>query len=110
LIAARVADVHGIAYDRELLLCASFLHDSDLYGSAGTGDVYVKDSAGYARRTLAPFGSPDERLQVCLDACEPHHAFRTRWWMATEVELGRRSDLVEVYPEVTGFGISLGRR
>src|SRR3954447_7302074 len=28
LIAERIADMRGVAYDRELLLCASFLHDS----------------------------------------------------------------------------------
>ena len=105
LIAERIADVRGIPYDRELLLCASFLHDSGLYGAASTGDVYIKDSARYARRTLEPFGWPDKRLRVCLDACEQHHAFTTRWWMATEVELVRRADLVEVYPELRRFGI-----
>ena len=95
----------GISYDRELLLCASFLHDSGLYDTANTGDVYINDSARYARRTLEPFGWPEKRLRVCLDACEQHHAFTTRWWMATEVELVRRSDLVEVYPELRRFGI-----
>jgi len=105
LIAERIADMRRIPYDRELLLCASFLHDSGLYGPASTGDVYIKDSARYARRTLAPLAWPDERLRVCLDACEQHHAFTTRWWMATEVELVRRSDLVEVYPELRRFGI-----
>jgi len=51
------------------------------------------------------FGWPDERLRVCLDACEQHHAFTTRWWMAAEVELVRRADFVEVYPELRRFGI-----
>jgi hypothetical protein len=49
LIAERIADVRGVAYDRELLLCASSLHDSGLYGPASTGDVYIKDSVRYAR-------------------------------------------------------------
>src|SRR3954454_226245 len=105
LIAERIADTRGVAYDSEVLLCATFLHDSGLYGAASTGDVYIKDSARYARRTLEPFGWPDERLRVCLDACEQHHALTTRWWMATEVELFRRADLVEVYPELRRFGI-----
>src|SRR4051794_712983 len=56
LIAERIADTRAIPCDRELLLCACFLHDSGLYGPAGTGDVYIKDSARYARRTLEPFG------------------------------------------------------
>ena len=40
----------------------SFLHDSGLYDPASTGDVYIKDSARYARRTLEPFGWSDERV------------------------------------------------
>jgi HD superfamily phosphodiesterase len=81
LIAERLADTGGVAYDRELLLCASFLHDAGLYGPASTGDVYIKDSARYARRTLEPFRWPKERLRFCLGACEQHHAFTTRWSM-----------------------------
>src|SRR5436305_14790995 len=92
LIAERIADVRGIPYDRELLLCASFLHDSGLYDAASTGDVYIKDSARYARRTLERYGWPEERLRVCQHACEHHHALTTRGWMATEVELLRPSD------------------
>src|SRR4051794_25027106 len=100
LIAERIADTRHIPYDRELLLCASFLHDAGLYRAASTGDVYIKDSARYARRTLEPFGWPEERVRKCMDACEQHHAFTTRWWMATEVELVRRADFVEVLPEL----------
>src|SRR4029079_2378266 len=65
----------------------------------------VRVASVSARRLREPFGWSDERLRVCLDACEQHHAFTTRWWMATEVELVRRSDLVEVYPELRRFGI-----
>ena len=105
LIAERLADTRGLAYDREVLLCASFLHDAGLYGPASSGDVYIKDSARYARRTLEPLGWPEERLRVCIDACEQHHALTSRWWMPNEVELVRRSDLVEVLPELVRFGI-----
>jgi hypothetical protein len=45
------------------------------------------------------------RLRACVDACEQHHAFTARWWMPNEVELVRRSDLVEVLPELVRFGI-----
>ena len=41
LIAERIADDRGISYDRELLLCASFLHDAGLYDAASTGDRAV---------------------------------------------------------------------
>src|SRR3954451_21884444 len=105
LIAERMADTRGIAYDRELLLCASFLHDSGLYGPASSGDVYIKDSGRYARRTLEPLGWSEERLRTCVDACEQHHAFTARWGLPNEVELVRRSDLVEVLPELVRFGI-----
>ena len=73
-------------------------------GISGTY-VYIKDSARYARRTLEPFGWSESRVRVCLDACEQHHAFRPRWSMGNEVELVRRSDLVEVLPELVRFGI-----
>jgi hypothetical protein len=56
LIAERLADTRGIAFDREVLLCASFLHDAGLYGPASSGDVYIKDSGRYAGRTLEPLG------------------------------------------------------
>src|SRR3954454_23890011 len=105
LIAERLADTRGIAYDRELLLCASFLHDAGLYGPASSGDVYIKDSGRYARRTLEPLGWSEERLRTCVDACEQHHAFTPRCWLPNEVELVRRSDLVEVLPELVRFGI-----
>src|SRR4051812_43103826 len=36
LIPGRIAHTPGIPYDRELLLCGGFLHDSRLYGPART--------------------------------------------------------------------------
>ena len=50
------------------MLCASFLHDAGLYGPASSGDVYIKDSGRYARRTLEPLGWSEERLRACVDA------------------------------------------
>lgn len=105
LIAERIADTRSIRYDRELLLCASFLHDAGLYPAASSGDVYIRDSVRYARQTLEPLGWSAERLQLLLDACEQHHAFRSRWVMGAEVELVRQSDLVEVVPELVRRGI-----
>jgi hypothetical protein len=87
LIAERLADPRGIVYDREVLLCACFLQDTGLYGPASSGDVYIKDSARYARPTLEPLGWPEERLRVCIDACEQHHALTARWWMPTRSSL-----------------------
>ena len=52
LIAERLADTGGVAYDRELLLCASFLHDAGLYGPASTG----------TSTSRTPRATPVERL------------------------------------------------
>ena len=38
LIAERLADTRGVGYDREVLLCASFLHDAGLYDPASSGE------------------------------------------------------------------------
>jgi HD superfamily phosphodiesterase len=75
------------ALDRELLLCACWLHDAGLY--TPSHDPYVTEGARLAARVLAPFGWPPERLQRCMDACEQHHAPRSRLAMGLEVELVR---------------------
>jgi hypothetical protein len=67
-IAGRLAG--GRAFDRELLLCACWLHDARLY--IPSHDPYVTEGARLADRVLAPFGWPPERLQRCMDACEQH--------------------------------------
>jgi hypothetical protein len=91
------------AFDRELLLCACWLHDAGLE-TAGSAP-YVTEGALLAERVLAPFGWPAERLQRCMDACEQHHAVRSRAAMGLEVELVRRSDLVDVSAGVLRFGL-----
>jgi HD domain len=105
LIAERMAADRGLEVDRELLLCAAFLHDAGLYPSATTGDVYVADSRRLAERILAPFGWEEARLARCLDAIEQHHSPRSRWDWGTEVELVRRSDLVDVSRGAVSFGV-----
>lgn len=105
LIAQELAARARSDIDRELLLCAAFLHDAGIYGSASTGDVYVSDSRRLGERTLAPFAWTPERLARCLDAIEQHHAMRPRWHMGTEVELMRRADLVDVAPRLVRFGL-----
>jgi hypothetical protein len=105
LIAERLTEAIPAAVDRELLLCAALLHDAGLYPGVSTGDVYVTDSRRLAERTLAPFGWPHERLARCLDAVEQHHALRSRQGWGAEVELVRRSDLVDVTRGVAAFGL-----
>lgn len=106
LIAERMAADRGLEVDRELLLCATFLHDAGLYPGVTTGDVYTTDGKRLAERTLAPFGWEPARLARCLDAIEQHHAQRSRWDWGAEVELVRRSDLVELSGGLINFGVS----
>jgi hypothetical protein len=96
LIAERIADMRGVAYDRELLLCASFLHDSGLYGPASTGDVYIKDSARYARRTLEPLGWPEHRLRVCLDGLRAAPCVQNAVVAAQRGGLGTQRECLEM--------------
>jgi hypothetical protein len=108
LIAERLGEQEhpgAAAVDRELLLCAALVHDAGRYPGVATGDVYVTDSLRLAERTIAPFGWPAERLARCLDAVEQHHATRSRWDWGAEVELIRRSDLVDVTRGLVAFGL-----
>ena len=108
LIAERMAADRTSDVDRELLLCATLLHDAGLYPSVTTGDVYVTDSRRLAERTLAPFGWDPGRLAKCLDAIEQHHSTRSRWDWGTEVELVRRSDLTDVTRGLVRFAVDRG--
>jgi hypothetical protein len=100
-IAERLASER--AFDRELLLCACWLHDVGLF--TPSRDPYVTEGARLAARVLGPFGWPPERLQRCMDACEQHHAPRSRMAMGLEVELVRQSDLVDVTAGLVNFGL-----
>jgi HD domain len=90
-------------FDREVLLCACWLHDLGL--STLSHDPYVTEGARLAARVLEPFGWPPERLQRCMDACEQHHAPRSRIALGLEVELVRQSDLVDVTAGLVNFGL-----
>jgi predicted metal-dependent HD superfamily phosphohydrolase len=94
------------AFDRELLLCACWLHDVGLF--TDSRDPYVTEGARLAARVLEPFGWPSERLQRCMDACEQHHAPRSRMAMGLEVELVRQADLVDVTAGLVNFGLDRG--
>jgi HD domain len=93
----------GRTVDRELLLCACWLHDLGLFTKSA--DPYVTESARLVARVLEPFGWAPERLQRCMDACEQHHAPRSRLTMGLEVELVRQSDLVDVSAGLINFGV-----
>jgi hypothetical protein len=104
VIAERLAG--NRAFDRELLLCACWLHDLGLF--THSRDPYVTESARLAARVLDAFDWPAERLQRCMDACEQHHAPRSRMAMGLEVELVRRSDLVDVTAGLVNFRLDRG--
>jgi hypothetical protein len=93
-------------FDRELLLCACWLHDVGLF--TRSRDPYVSESARVAAGVLEPLRWPPERLQRCMDACEQHHAPRSRMAMGLEVELVRQSDLVDVTAGLINFGADRG--
>ena len=61
--------------------------------------------AWLAEQVLAPFGWPADRLRRCMDACEQHHAPTSRRDLGLEVELVRRSDLVDVSAGLIRFGL-----
>jgi hypothetical protein len=105
LIAERLGSGLGRPVDRELLLCAALLHDAGLYPGVASDEPYVTDSRHLAERTLAPFAWEPRRLALCLDAVEQHHALGKRWSWGDEVELMRRSDLVDVSWGAIRFGI-----
>ena len=91
--------------DREVLLCAAYLHDAGLFPGVKSDDVYVTDGRRLAERVLAPFAWEPERLRRCLDAIELHHETRAQWDLGPEVELTRRADLVDVTRGLVRFGV-----
>ena len=105
LIAERMAADEGIEVDLELLVCVAFIHDAGLFPSVSTGGVYTHDGRLLGERILAPYGWAPERLALALDAIEQHHALPSRWDWGAEVELTRRSDLVEVTAGLVSFGL-----
>lgn len=109
VIAERLAHDAGQAVDRELLLCAAFLHDAGLFdGVASKDEPYVTDGRRLALEVIDPFGWPAERRRLLGDAIEQHHAPTSRAHLGAEVELMRRSDLVDVSVGLINFGLSRG--
>jgi hypothetical protein len=98
----------GQQLDRELLLCAAYLHDIGLYPGAASKAAYVTDSRLFATELLARFEWAPERLQRLGDAIELHHTRGDHSSLGAEVELLRRADLIEVSQGVIRFGLSRG--
>jgi len=108
VIVERLARDGGLELDREVLLCASLLHDVGLYPRASEGGAYVTDGRHYAAGVLTPGRWSGDRLERCLDAIELHHELRPQWERGAEVELHRRADLVEVSAGLVRFGLRGG--
>jgi hypothetical protein len=108
LIVERLASKEGATVDREVLLCASLLHDVGLYPRASEGGAYVTDGRHYAAGVLVSGRWSGDRLERCLDAIELHHELRPQWERGAEVELLRRADLVEVSAGLVRFGLRGG--
>ncbi len=106
LIAEELGRRGGRETDRELMLCAAWLHDAGLYPDAATSDTYVADGRHLAERMFeGSDGWPPERLERLGDAIEYHHELRSQWGRGVEVELMRRADLVEVSQGLVSFGL-----
>jgi len=103
LLAEDLARRGGYGCDRELLVCAAFLHDAGLYVSGG--DAYVTDGRRLVERLLGERGWSPARLARCAAAVERHHELVSQWWRGVEVELIRRADLVEVSHGLVRFGV-----
>jgi hypothetical protein len=106
VIAERSATELGRRVDREVLLCASLLHEIGAYPIAATGDVYTADGRRFAEKLLDPFGWPEMRTRACGDAIENHHRLSPVWELGPETELVRQADLVDVSAGIVAFGLS----
>jgi hypothetical protein len=104
-IACELGARGGSDLDREVLLCAAWLHDAGLYPGAATRDAYVRDSRVLAERLLSQHGWPQGRIARTADAIERHHELRSQWDHGAEVELLRRADLVDLSGGVVRFGL-----
>ena len=93
--------------DRELLRCASYLHEIGLFEPVGgVAHAYVTEGRLYANQLLGHW-RPD-RLQRCGDAIEYHHASGSQESKGLEVELVRRADRVELSQGLLREGLPAG--
>jgi len=96
LLCEKLAARHNAELDREVVLCAAFLHDIGVYDSVTHGDVYTEEGAELAHRMALEAGWEERRARLCADACAYHHSFRSKWELGAEVETMRLADRIEV--------------
>lgn len=106
LLAEALAARHDATFDREVLLCASFLHDIGLYDSVSDGGVYTKEGGELMHKVAVEAGWDDMRARLADDACAHHHALTAQWELGSEVELLRLADRIEVSGGVVRSGLS----
>ena len=76
-VRAAAAERRGVEIDREVVLCAAFLHDAGLYDSISHGGVYTDECGARASALFAEAGEPGPSGRgSCADACAQHHALR----------------------------------
>jgi hypothetical protein len=106
LFVERLADRRELVIDREVALCAAFLHDIGIYPSRSQGGVYTDESGELAKRLFDEAGADAERAQLAADACTYHHARSSQLERGAEVELLRLADQIEVFGGLRRHGLS----
>jgi hypothetical protein len=96
LFAERLAERRSLELDREVMLCASLLHDAGLYPMISRGGVYTVDAAVFTRDLLVAMGWDEARAVRVEQAIALHHETREQSDLGPEVELMRLADRIEV--------------
>jgi hypothetical protein len=102
----RLAARRGLDVDREVALCAAFLHDIGIYPSRSQGGVYTDESGELAHRLFTEAGADPARAQLCTDVCAYHHARSNQMARGAEVELMRLADQIEVFGGLRRHGLT----
>ena len=108
MFAELLAERRGREFDREVVLCAAFIHDAGLYDSISRGGVYTDEGGLFAELLFEEAGEPAERARLVRDACAYHHAVRDQSARGFEVELLRLADRIEVSGGLLRSGLSRG--
>ncbi len=106
LLAEQLASQNNADFDREVLLCAAFLHDIGLYESVSDGGVYTKEGGELMRKIAGEAGWDELRARLADDTCAHHHALTPQWELGSEVELLRLADRIEVSGGLIRSGLS----
>ena len=109
LLCNLLAAKHNADLDREVILCASFLHDIGLYPKVSDRGVYTDEGGEFARKLCLEHGWDERRANLCAEACARHHAVRSQWEQGAEVECLRVADRIEVSGALSRGGLSRGQ-